>query len=194
MKRKLIFIAVAGTAALGCQSTSHEPQAANSSEADRQYMQVIVDRDQDMIAIARSAEQIASSDHFRRMAHNCVAKQSEESHQLLDWLVQWYGVQYAPHQTADGHRMLEHLTSLKGTDFDHDYLTDMIHEYQANVDASRPESSSARHAKLRSFAQQLVKDDSHQASHLQEHLAELAGPNAAHDAHAGGNEHAHDEH
>jgi uncharacterized protein (DUF305 family) len=189
MKQLLMFASLVLVAA-GCHGNGPDQQVGRTAvDADQRYLQQVADRDQDMIALATVAESKGSSEHIRTMAHNAISKQQTELHQVEDWLKVWYGTSDAPHMTAEGSQQLEHLKTVGGKEFDREYLTGMIHAYQANVDGSRPVSESSSRPQLRDFAQQLIKEQSHQASHLKEHLAEVSG-GPDHDAH--GDDHAHD--
>lgn len=193
--KRIVILAALGLAGVSCQGNSPRDQSGKAAaDADQRYLQQLADRDQDMIAIATVAESKASEEHFRTMAHNCIAKQQADARQVEDWHSAWYGTAYTPHTTAEGRQMLDHLSTRSGKDFDREYLTDMIHEYQANVDASHPAAESSSRPELRQFAQQIVKEQSHQVSHLQEHLSEVNGGGAGHEGHPDDHSHPHDEH
>ena len=178
----------------GCQANTPANHPMDAAHADRQYLQQMADRNQDMIEMATIAEQKASDEHLRNMAHNSIAKQQADMHAIQQLLASRYGASYTPKPTSDGQQTLDSLKTRNGRDFDRAYLNAMIREYQANVEISRPIADSSSHADEKNFAQQIVKEQSHQVTHLQEHLAEVTGHDTTLPSNPGAHDHAHEDH
>src|SRR5579863_1197180 len=148
-KATILVLALAALA--GCQQQHPD----EPTQFDQKYLRDLYDQDQDSIQIAKVAAGKASEEHLRVMASNSVKRDEQQQSQILSWLINWYGQTYTAHTTEEGRRRLDQLLSLSGSDFDRQYLKDMIAHYEREVEMSRSEVTRAGHPEVRDFAQAL---------------------------------------
>ncbi len=123
----------------------------------------------------------------RAMCQNIIDAQSAEIAQMQDWLMNWYGIQYAPMPMMGDMGMMSDppmmmgmmagLNRLEGVEYDIAWAESMIDHHDDAIHMSErlleriPESEG--HAGLRALAQQIIQDQSAEIETLEILITEL---------------------
>lgn len=98
--------------------------------------------------------------------------QKEEIQTMQDWLLDWYGIQYAPILSSADQQMLANVSALDGDQFSMMFMENMIiHHWGAVINAG-PAVDRSWHDDLDHLAQKIIKSQTAEIKLMQHWLCE----------------------
>lgn len=168
----------------GIEQTPHHPSAQATpphrrmmaQEIDHHFIQMMIPHHQDAVEMAELALSQAKRPEIKKLAQAIKTDQNREIRQMQAWYKAWYGTKVPVTPMADmgmmgrGQRMrgmsmhsdmmgmemnLEALK--KASDFDREFIRQMIPHHQMAVMMARMVLNSATHPEIRNLAQSIIK-------------------------------------
>ena len=138
---------------------------------DKAYISDMLAHHQGGLDMASYAANQASKPEIKTLSANIMTTQSAEVNTMFNWQQEWG---YAGTDSNDPHashaameaggsmtdnmaEMTAKLTSLRGEDFDREFLTQMIEHHQQAVDMSKFADQNAKHQELKDFAKEVIR-------------------------------------
>jgi uncharacterized protein (DUF305 family) len=174
------------TSPSGCMNNTMSQQMGGRQEMDRHFIEMIIPHHQEAVEMADLALQKAKNPELKKLAAAIKTDQTKEIQQMKAWYKQWYGTEFtANSMTGMGmgmhHRMGQgsmhsgmmgmnmNLESLKNTsDFDKEFIRQMIPHHQMAVMMSRMALNKATHSQLRDLAQVIIKSQTAEIQQMQQ--------------------------
>jgi putative membrane protein len=141
------------------------------SHADRKFIEEAAKGGMAEVALAKVAEQRASSPEVKQFAQKMEQDHSKANEQLRE-LAQAKGVTMPGAPKAGEKHEESKLSKLQGQDFDRAYMDHMVKDHEKDVKEFRKEAQKAKDADVKNFAQQT-------APILEEHLQLAQNADAA---------------
>lgn len=166
-----------GTTSPGAAGQTTAPSGgASLSQQDRQFMNDAAAGGLAEVELGKIAEQKATDPAVREYGRWMVTDHTLANH-MLQQVAQNLGVQVPNQLNAHYQQTEQRLSGLSGTQFDRQYIQEMVTEHQQDVPMFQKMAQSAQAPQLKAFAQEVTPV-------LQQHLAEAqelagSGPTAA---------------
>jgi putative membrane protein len=144
MKIKSMFVcsAIFGlTAAL----LPHAARAANDD--DKKFLAMAAQSDQNEIALSELAEQKATNPAVKAFAEKMVTEHKKMTASMKPFAVSW-GLTAPTGPDDDHQKALDKLNGLSGTDFDKEYISDMVSDHANALDAFTKEAKDTKDLKF----------------------------------------------
>lgn len=148
------------------QEMMQRMQQMPSQQFDREFMQDMMRHHAGAITMARLA--VAKADHseLRQFARNVIDDQTRENQQSANWLRQWYDTSAVATPVPQDQQFVERLQSLRGRDFEIEYMRAMMMHHNEAVNMARIAEQKAEHPELRSVASNIVTSQSKEIEQL----------------------------
>ncbi|HXS52106.1 MAG TPA: DUF4142 domain-containing protein [Usitatibacter sp.] len=160
-----------GTNMPSATGRSEHSAKSSLSHGDRKFIEEAAKGGMAEVALAKIAEQRASSPEVKQFAQKMDEDHSKANEQLRT-LAQEKGVTMPGGPKAGDKHEESKLSKLQGQDFDRAYMDHMVKEHQKDVKEFQKEAQKAKDADVKSFAQQTTPI-------LQEHLQLAQNADAA---------------
>jgi uncharacterized protein (DUF305 family) len=159
---------------------------------DQHFIEMMIPHHEDAIEMAKLALNRAKRPEVKKLAQAIIKDQNREIEQMCSWYKKWYGkeVPATPmagmgmmrmHQGRGGgmHQgmmrmsmhpdMQMHMDTLKNaSDFDREFIREMIPHHQMAVMMSRMVVNSGTHPELRNLAQSIIKTQTAEIAQMQQ--------------------------
>jgi len=170
---------------------SKNPQTMRSVQVDQHFIEMMIPHHQDAIAMADLALSRAKHPEVRKLAQAIKTAQTLEIQEMQTWYKQWYGKTVPAHSmtgmgmmgnhrsgSATGSMMgMDHqgmlsrtpdLEALKqASDFDQEFVRQMIPHHQMAVKMAQMASDRATHSEIRTLAQSIIQSQSAEILQMQ---------------------------
>lgn len=159
------------------QEMMQRMQQMRPQEFDREFLQNMMHHHAGAIAMSRLARVKADHSELRQFARNVIDDQTRENQQFANWLRQWYDTSAVATPMPQDQRSMERLQSLRGRDFEIEYMRAMIMHHNEAVNMARIAAQRASHPELRQAASKIVRDQSAEIEQLRGWLSSWYGIN-----------------
>lgn len=174
---------------------SENPQQPRSVRVDRHFIEMMIPHHQDAIAMADIALSRAQRPEVKKIAEAIKKQQTLEIQEMRTWYKQWFGKEVPAHSMTDiniiknhhnqgqsigsgmmgegmmGEGMMSMKTDLdalkKASDFDKEFVRQMIPHHQMGVMMAQMASDRATHPEIRTLAQSIIKSQSAEIAEMQ---------------------------
>jgi len=172
-----------------CGTTSTMPQqTARRQHVDQHFIEMMIPHHQEAIKMADLALQKAQRPEVKKLATTIKADQSKEIEQMQAWYKQWYGTEVSAtpktgmamhHGRGQGMPGMSmhsgmmgmdmNLETLKNaSDFDKEFVRQMIPHHESAVMMARMVASNANHAEIRNLAEAIIKSQTVEIQQMQQ--------------------------
>ncbi len=128
------------------------------------FMSEMIQHHQSAIDMSKFAPDRASHQEVKDAAQKIIADQTREINEMTDWLQQWYNIAPKRGMMHDmpgmGMSDMMKLQSLKGDDFDKQFLTMMQMHHTGATDMARLVPDRATHEELKTLGQNVISSQS----------------------------------
>jgi len=183
------------------------PSTGRAGRAEIRFMEGMMDHHQMALDMAEHCLTKATNETVRTLCQNVIDAQTPEIEMLRGWLLEWYGIEYAPvpmSQLMDlmglgtdagmdmGHGnhttnlatdmplmmgMMAGFDRVSGLDYDITWLEAMIDHHDDALHMSQRILRYAEHEDLRALAQQIIDDQTAEIESMEALLVEIASSN-----------------
>jgi uncharacterized protein (DUF305 family) len=187
----LIMLLGAGIGLLSADA----PTEGRTGRAEVRFLEGMIDHHQMAIDMANDCLTNTSTDEVREICQNVITAQSAEIATMQDWLLNWYGITYAPMpmmQTADpmtGMEGMDHnatitdppmmmgmmagLNRLSGIDYEIAWLESMVDHHDDALHMANRILEWAQHDDLIALANRIITDQTAEIEQMETLLREL---------------------
>jgi uncharacterized protein (DUF305 family) len=172
-----------------CGTTSTMPhKMAGRHQVDRHFIEMMIPHHQGAVEMADLALQKAQRPEIKKLATAIKADQTKEIEQMKAWYKQWYGTEVpaTPKAGMAGHHrrgqgmpgmsmhtgmmgMDTDLETLKNaSDFDLEFVRQMIPHHKSAVMMARMVANSATHPEIRNLAEAIIKSQTAEIEQMQQ--------------------------
>ncbi len=138
----------------------------NGRDFDVQFMKDMIGHHQSAIDMASLAPTNAKRQEVKDLAASIVADQQREIGEMTGWLRDWYNEQPASMMMSDMQAKTDRLKTLKGDEFDKQFLLDMIPHHQDAVDMANLIPERAARAELKKLGQNITSSQSREIDQM----------------------------
>jgi len=147
-------------------------KTSSNSNIDRHFIEQMIPHHEDAITMANSALKKAKKTEIKTLAQNILESQTEEINQMLQWYGEWYGQEVPRSATQMGtHGMMGSDTSMHmgllgdetdilsldlATDFDKEFLRQMIPHHQMAVMMATMLENSTDRSEMKQLAKNII--------------------------------------
>ena len=174
----------AGPSGADGSRASSSAAATSYSDADVTFAQQMTGHHEQAVEMAQLAADRAGSAEVRDLADRIEAAQGPEIETMTGWLDDWGAevpMSGMDHGAEDGGDMpggmsaeeMDRLGSLRGSDFDREWLTMMISHHQGAVEMAEAEQADGTHPEAVALAGGIVADQTAEITEMQELLGRL---------------------
>lgn len=180
------------------------PVSGRAGRAEVRFLEGMIDHHQMALDMAGDCLAKATTDSVRAVCQNVVNAQTPEIEMMRGWLLDWYGIEYAPMAMAEimtlmesgvgegmamGHGnhttnpatdmpmmmgMMSGLDRVEGLDYDIAWLEAMIDHHDDALNMSGRILRYAEHEDLRALAQRIIDDQTAEIESMETMLVEIA--------------------
>jgi uncharacterized protein (DUF305 family) len=173
------------------QTTPVPQRRMMMGEVDQHFIEMMIPHHEDAIEMAELALSRAKRPEIKKLAQAIIKDQNREIEQMRSWYKKWYGTEVpATPMAGMGMRMHQgrgegmnqgmmrmsmhpdmqmHLDTLKNSsDFDREFIREMIPHHQMAVMMSRMVVNSGTHPELRNLAQSIIKAQTSEINQMQQ--------------------------
>ncbi|MBW4623840.1 MAG: DUF305 domain-containing protein [Cyanosarcina radialis HA8281-LM2] len=165
----------------GQNELTTEKQVIRTRQVDRRFIEMMIPHHQGAIDMAELALVRAKRPEIKNLAKAIKKDQNREIELMRTWYKRWYGTEVPNvqmnHQGMMGRGMSMHpemmgmqmdLNALKNaTDFDREFIRQMIPHHQMAVMMSQMVVKSATHSEIRTLAQSIIKSQNAEIEQMQ---------------------------
>jgi uncharacterized protein (DUF305 family) len=163
----------------GCMSNTMSQQMVGKQAMDKHFIEMMIPHHQGAVEMADLALQKAKHPEIQKLAAAIKIDQTKEIEQMKAWYKQWYGTE-VPGTSTTGmgmhHGMDQgsmhsgmNLESLKNaSDFDKEFIRQMIPHHQMAVMMSRMALNRATHSQIINLAQAIIKSQTAEIQQMQQ--------------------------
>jgi uncharacterized protein (DUF305 family) len=166
-------------------STQTNPrQRKMMGEVDKHFIEMMIPHHDGAIEMAELALSSAKHPEIKKLAQAIIKDQNREIKQMQTWYKEWYGTE-VPATPMPGMGMMGmhqgmmrmsmhpdrsmHLDTLKkASDFDREFIREMIPHHQTAVMMARMVVNSGTHPELRNLAQSMIKTQTAEIQQMQQ--------------------------
>jgi uncharacterized protein (DUF305 family) len=180
---------------IGCSTQSQEttttgttpvasPKAETTTQVDRRFIEMMIPHHEGAVDMAELALNKAKRPEIKQFAEAIKKDQAKEIQQMQAWYKQWYGkdvpaasaggMDHSMHQGKagmDGGMMgmmeMDVAELKKASDFDREFIKQMIPHHQSAVMMAQMVVDSAEHPEIRNLAQAIVKSQNAEIEQMQ---------------------------
>jgi len=139
----------------------------NGRDFDVQFMKDMIGHHQSAIEMASLAPANANRQEVKDLAASIVADQQREIGEMTGWLRNWYNEQPAGMMMmTDMQAKVDRLKTLRGDEFDRQFLIDMIPHHQDAVDMAKLIPERAARAELKTLGQNITSSQSREIDQM----------------------------
>jgi uncharacterized protein (DUF305 family) len=165
------------------------------AQADQHFIVMMIPHHEDAVAMADLALSRAQHPELKALANAIKTTQTQEIQQMQAWYKQWYGAEVPAWSAGMGMGMMQRNgipstsqrfgmmsmghrgrgsmgTDLKAledaTDFDREFIVQMIPHHQMAIMMSRMVANSAKHPEIRALAQSIARSQSAEIEQMQQ--------------------------
>lgn len=173
LKRALVVMGAALVVA-GCQSNADlgGKDSPNATSMDNMFFADTAITNMTEIQEAQAALNQSQNPQVKHFAQTMIDDHTQAEHQLKD-LAQSKGAMLPRTIDSTHMDMVNHLESLQGMAFDHQYIQDQLAGHKAAITETQHEADTGNDADVKSFAQQLLptlQKHLQMAEHLQDDM------------------------
>ena len=167
------FIAFATSVA---PATADAPAPGKSTaKFETRFMESMIDHHAMAIEMGEVCVEKAVHDELRAMCQNIVATQSTEIEDMQSWLADWYGARHEPQMKRGDMRQMERLQALSGSEFEIEFMQQMIRHHQMAIREAGKCLDRAYHSELLQLCQNIIESQAAEIRQLQAWLCEWYG-------------------
>lgn len=148
-----LFGAIAFGVAVGPAVASAPAPTQQQSKFEIRFMENMIDHHAMAVMMGQMCLEKAQHAELKQMCQNIVTSQSAEIRIMQGWLLQWYGVSYAP-QTSN--MKMQKLMRLTGAEFEIEFMEEMIEHHADAIRESTDCLLKAYHKELRDLCQNII--------------------------------------
>ncbi len=172
--------------------TTPQQRGMMMGEVDQHFIEMMIPHHEDAIEMAELALSRAKRPEVKKLAQAIIKDQNREIEQMRSWYKKWYGTE-VPATPMAGMGMMRmhqgrgqgmnqgmmrmsmhpdmqmHLDTLKNaSDFDQEFIREMIPHHQMAVMMSRMVVNNGTHPELRNLAQSIIKTQTAEIAQMQQ--------------------------
>lgn len=136
--------------------------ADRSSTADFEvrFMKGMIDHHHMAVEMSELCVSRATHSQLRSLCRQMSTAQQREIRELRGWLRHWYGMDHEPMMSPEEEQQLERLASLRGAEFEKEFMKMMIQHHLTAVRRSAQcvERASNEHDKLEDMCEMMIED------------------------------------
>lgn len=136
------------------------------------FMKIMIMHHMSALAMIKSAPTNAAHAEIKNLAEKNTAMQQDEISKMTGWLQSWYDEQPDPKMKMSNEQQIQaqiaRLNSLRGDDYDKEFITDMAAHHQMGVDMAALVAERGSRAELKELAQNII-------SSQRKDIAEMTG-------------------
>ena len=178
MKNKITFSALAAAIVIvlvvgvnsyqKMQTTKKADQA--SAVAEQQFMEQMTSHHKDAIQMAQMAQEKAMNGQVKSLAAGIISAQNKEVFEISTWYKHWYGKDMPPMSAMSG--MMEDGMDMSklssATDFDLEFVNQMIPHHQKAVEMAQSIASNAKHTEIKTLAKNIISTQTSEIKDMQQ--------------------------
>jgi uncharacterized protein (DUF305 family) len=179
----ILAVALSANFSASAQTTNPDMdklKPLSGTDFDIAFMKAMIKHHRAAIDMAKSAATNANHNEIKQAAANVISSQQKEIDDLTSWLKDWYNQQPDPDMSsmADIEAKAKQLTTLKGDDYDKQFIMDMIPHHQMAVDMAKLAADRATRSELKTTAQTIISAQSQEIDQLTGWMNQWYGLNA----------------
>ncbi|MBE9007517.1 DUF305 domain-containing protein [Fortiea sp. LEGE XX443] len=168
-----------------CNTTSTMPhKMAGRQQVDQHFIEMMIPHHQGAVEMADLALQKAQRPELKKLVTAIKADQTKEIQQMKAWYKQWYGTEVSVtpktgmtmhHGGGQGmpgmsmHSGMMNLETLKNSsDFDKEFIRQMIPHHESAVMMAKMVLNSATHPEIRNLAEAIIKSQTAEIQQMQQ--------------------------
>jgi putative membrane protein len=136
------------TGALGLAAILLPAKAKAASNDDKKFLVMAAQSDQNEIALSQAAEQKATNSAVKEFAAKMVTEHTNMTESMKPFADAW-GLTPPNGPDADHQKELDKLNGLSGTDFDKEYMSQMVTDHTKALSAFTTEAKDTKDIKFR---------------------------------------------
>ncbi len=142
------------------KSDLDELKALSGKDFEVDFLNKMIQHHQSSVGMAKLAPDRASHQEVKDTAQKMVSAQTNEINKMTGWLQEWYGMAPKQGSMAAMSDMTAMLQSLKGNDFDEQFLTTMRMHHMSAIAMAQLVPERANHSELKTLAQNIISSQS----------------------------------
>jgi putative membrane protein len=135
-------------AVLGFAATLMPTRAKAVTDDDKKFLAMAAQSDQNEIALSQLAEQKATNPAVKAFAEKMVTEHTKMTESMKPFADSW-GLTPPSGPDADHQKELDKLNGLSGTDFDKEYMSQMVTDHTKALSAFTTEAKDTKDVKFR---------------------------------------------
>ena len=151
----IYLIVAAASAALVFGQSQSSNSSTRISSADRRFMDKAAQGGMAEVKLGQLAQEKGSSPAVKDFGKRMVTDHSKANDQLKN-IASQKGVNLPGAIDAKDQATYDRLSKLSGSEFDNEYMRDMVKDHQMDVNEFRHEQQTAKDTDVKSFAQQTL--------------------------------------
>ena len=155
MRTRLTLLSTAAAALLLAMPALAQQQSRDLSAEDRSFVQNAAIGGKAEVELGKLAEQNAQSQQVKQFGQKMVQDHSA-ANQKLEGIAKMKGVELPQQLDAEHQQAMGRLSKMRGAEFDHAYMQDMVKDHNKDVNEFRKEAQSGKDPDVREFARQTL--------------------------------------
>jgi putative membrane protein len=148
--------------ASGAQSSTQSSSGQKLSHTDKKFLEEAAQGGMAEVAMGRLGQEKAQSPEVKRLAEKILQDHTQANQQLMQ-IAQQKGVELKQDVNKKDQRMLDHMRSMSGAEFDRMYVQHMVKDHEKDIKEFEKQANKGEDADIKNFAQQTLPK-------LREHL------------------------
>ena len=168
-----------GNANASSGHTMDSSPGAASAPYELQFLDSMAVHHQDAIRMSELAETRALHPEIKEMAANIIDVQERENAKMSEWRDRWFAekgkavnMDFPGMRDSMGRMDMKKLESLKGNDFDLEFLRQMIAHHEGAVKMAKDAQKIDSHAEIKELADNIIAAQTDEIRQMREWLAE----------------------
>ncbi|MBW4623366.1 MAG: DUF305 domain-containing protein [Cyanosarcina radialis HA8281-LM2] len=139
------------------------------------FLRDFIDHHYFAIQMSQICLQKAVRPALKSICQKVIAAQRQEIHTMRSWLINWYGIQYAPTTNKMNASKLSQLNSLNGSQFEIEFMKTLISHHWGAIILGGQIIDRAYHHRLVDLAADIVSAQTQEINELQNMLKNVYG-------------------
>lgn len=150
-------------------SNSTEEDTSETIEADKTFINKMIEHHMGAIAMAREAKEKSQRPEITQMANNIISAQEKEIEMMYKWKKDWYNDVEKVEMSTGGHgtSMMQDLGEADAQ-FDLRFIKAMTEHHQGALDMAEGVVESSTNDELKTFAEKIISDQSKEIDQMKE--------------------------
>ena len=154
MRTRLALLSTAAALLLAIPAMAQQ-SSRDLSPQDRSFVRDAAIGGQAEVELGKLAEQNAQSDQVKQFGRKMVQDHTA-ANQQLHGIAKMKGMELPQQLDSEQQQALDRLSKMRGAEFDHAYMQDMVKDHNKDVAEFRKEAQSAQDPDIRQFARRTL--------------------------------------